>query len=636
MTTMLIANNPTRENGSFMGDQLCYLKVAHLFVQNEKPDRVIMSMSPGNEMNFVWNKFIRDYEVEVVWDDWNPGDWTSRWAAWDRWRTERKLLNGITFDLYRELYLRIHGAQRQTILCGFERGLGRRNIYEYVYFGQENMPESCHGSDVYDCTIDHPTLTSIRDVYISPHCKTQGNYVFTFGHPNAFWESVVRRLLSEGVTVTVGYDDGHGKFYDDEWRGNQYYMRHWGTHEQWVERVCQHKLVCCGNTGTGWVAAATGVPLLTMEPPNSQMPDHRYRECGLRNLVDVVSEPDPEHVARLAIAEVRRKVVLTTGCYDILHAGHVRHLEKARALGTRLVVALNSDKSVKALKGSERPINPEGQRKTVLEALRCVDEVRITDDPLLVLQDLNPYILACGFGYTTDEIVGKGIIESRGGSVAVTCTGDAKDEPSTTKVVAKIKCANLQDIIAAAVPYSVNPPDKLKLLADEFLSVTNLPGDVADLGTCRGGTALVLRRLSDKVLHCFDTWTGTPYDDPMCHHKKGEWAASLGECERIVGDGTNTIYHKGVFPDSTNEWGRGFPSIVNKFCFVYVDTDTYQSVHDAIEFFWPRLVPGGKMVLDDYGWEPCAGVAKALDEWYVGIDAGSKRIVGYTCIVEKR
>lgn len=656
MTTMLIAQNETRESGSFMGDQLCSLKAAYLFVENTPGmDKVIMSVSRANEMHFLWTKFVEKYDVELVWDDWNPGDWNSRWTAWDKWRTERSI-EGRPFDHYRELYLRIHGGTRQTLLCGSERGLGRANIYEYWYFGQENMPElppvdsdcpssthggkfSVHGvptrysfgSDL----IHHPVPMPTRDVYISPMAKTQGNYTFTFD----FWSDVAHRLIDSDVSVTVGYD----RYFCGDLENHPLYRRHWGDHEQWMCAVCSHKFVACGNTGTGWLAAACGVPMVTMEPPHSQMPDHRYRECGLRNIVEVVSEPDAEYVARRITEEVQRCVVMTTGCYDVLHAGHVRHLQRSRVLGSKLIVALNSDKSVRALKGPERPINPQEQRKAVLEALRCVDEVRVFDGPdaTELIREVKPQVLTAGFGYTPDKIVGRHLVDGWGGKVVVTCTGDASNEPSTTKIVKRVRQADVIEVCRAAQPYSVNPLDKLKLMADHFLTVKDLPGDVADLGTCKGGTAMVLRRLApDKHLHLFDTWEGTPYNDPLCHHRKGEWTVSLEECQKLVGNGELTDYYKGVFPDIAHNWwiereDRGF-------CFVYVDMDTEQATRDAIEFFWPRLVPGGKMVIDDYGWEPCAGVQKVVDEFcvnnrHVPDDLNWEVVQSlYTCVVEKR
>lgn len=642
---MLIAQNETRESGSFMGDQLCSLKAAYLFVEHQ-PDvtKVIMSVSPTNEMHYLWEKFINKYNIELVYDDWNPGDWTIRHQTWEKWRTERHI-NGIQFDHYRELYLRIHGGSfydpskggivqgRQVTLCGSERGLGKRNIYQYWYCGQEHKPNELPPSvDWFDDTlVYHPQLTPERDVYISPHAKTQGNVTFTF----SFWEDVVHRLIDAGITVTVGYN-GH---FCEDLNAHPLYKKYWGDHKQWMEQLCKHKLVACGNTGTGWLAAACGVPMITMEPPNSQMPDHRYRECGLRNIVEVVDTPNAEYVAKRITEEVQKCVVMTTGCYDVIHAGHIRHLERSRALGSKLIVALNSDSSIRKLKGPERPINPQNQRKTVLEALRCVDEVQIFDGPdaIPLIEKIKPNILTNGFGYNINNIVGKQLVESWGGRAVITCNGDASNEPSTTKIVKRIRAADIIKICRIGANSSVNPFEKLKLMADTLLTVKDLEGDIADLGAMRGGTALILRRLSpDKQLHIFDTWEGTPYDDPSCHHKKGEWAVSIEECKQLVGEDTLTNYLQGTFPNTF----AGLEN--NKFCFVYIDMDTYQATKDAIEYFWPRMVVNGKMFIDDYGWEPCAGVKNAVDETYNIIDRHSSLNIRhtipslYTCILEKK
>lgn len=643
MATMLIAQNETRESGSFMGDQLCSLKAAYLFAEHGGCDKFIMSVSPGNEMAFLWQKFIDKYNVELVYDNWNPGDWSQRWAGWNKWRAERSI-EGRPFDVYKELYLRIHGAMRQNMLCGSERGLGRRNIYSYWWCGQEGCPDELPIEvDWFDDTlIYHPNRTPDRDVYISPHAKTQGNMTFTF----EFWTRVVKALIDAGITVTVGYEG----FFCDDLNGHPLFQKFWGNHKQWMHELCKHKLVACGNTGTGWLAAACGVPMITMEPPNSQMPDHRYRECGLRNIVEVVDRPDSDYVAQRIIEEVRRVVVMTTGCYDVLHAGHIRHLERAKAMGTKLIVALNSDNSVKMLKGPERPINPESQRKAVLEALRCVDEVRVFDGPnaLQLIQEIKPNVLACGHGYSLKEVVGRDLVEGYGGKVVITCVGDARNEPSTTKIIKRIRATNVIELCRIGAGMSVNPFNKLKLMADTLLSVVNLPGDMADLGAWRGGPSYIMRRLvPEKRLHIFDTWQGTPYDDPLCHHKKGEWATSLEECRKAVGNGDLTYYYQGVFPDSIG-WledenriyiaddGGKYPK---KFCFVYIDMDTEQATHDALHFFWPRLVPGGKIVVDDYGWEPCAGVKKAIDEiFFTPTDSANMSVIPslYTCILEKR
>ncbi len=646
---MLITFNGTRQNGNFMGDQLCYLKIAYLMVQNEPDvDRVIFSASPGNEMDFLWTKFLADPRgdgtippAEVIYDHWDAGDWASRWGSWEAWRANRHI-EGRPFDHYRELYLRIHGAHRQTVLCGYERGMGRKNIYEYVFYGQEHSPDVCHGADWFDDRlIDHPPHKPTRDVYISPHAKTQGNAVFTFD----YWEKVVCRLLEYGISVTVGYN---GAFCEDLATHPLYYThyrKHWGSHYQWMEQICQHRLVACGNTGTGWLACACGVPMITMEPHNSVMADHRYRECGLRNIVEVIdgSKLDvlgndmnaaADYCAKRISEEIARKVVMTTGCYDILHAGHVRHLQRSRNLGTKLIVALNSDASIRSLKGCkggvDRPINPQAQRQTVLEALRCVDEVRVFDGPDAtdLIREIKPDVLTNGFGYKIEDVVGRDIVEGYGGRVAITCYGDGRDEPSSTKIARKsVRTGEIIDICRAAMSYSVNPFEKLKLLAEQLLMVEDVPGDVADLGTCRGGTAMILRRLApDKTLHMFDTWEGNPHDDPLCHHGKGEWKASLEECQQLIGNGLPTNYLEGTFPNTAA--GLEY----NNFCLVYVDMDSYQSTKDAIEFFWPRLVIGGRMVFDDWDWEPCAGVALAIREAFVD---DILQIIGHTCIVEK-
>ncbi len=117
----------------------------------------------------------------------------------------------------------------------------------------------------------------------------------------------------------------------------------------------------------------------------------------------------PDRDARALAAHVRGQggtVVATGGCFDLLHAGHVRALEAARALGDCLVVCLNSDASVRRLKGADRPLVPEGDRAAVLAALRCVDAVIIfeEDDPRAVLRELRPHLWAKGGDYAVAEL----------------------------------------------------------------------------------------------------------------------------------------------------------------------------------------------------------------------------------------
>jgi len=124
--------------------------------------------------------------------------------------------------------------------------------------------------------------------------------------------------------------------------------------------------------------------------------------------------------ARVRAAQRRgERVVFTNGCFDLLHTGHVRYLEAARRLGDRLVVGVNSDASVRRLKGRGRPVVPAGRRAEVLAALACVDWVVIFGEttPLALIRSLRPAVLAKGGDWTLDTIVGRMDVEGWGGRV---------------------------------------------------------------------------------------------------------------------------------------------------------------------------------------------------------------------------
>jgi rfaE bifunctional protein nucleotidyltransferase chain/domain len=115
-----------------------------------------------------------------------------------------------------------------------------------------------------------------------------------------------------------------------------------------------------------------------------------------------------------------QKVVFTNGCFDLLHAGHVRYLEAARALGDALIIGVNTDASVKRLgKGGDRPLTPEADRARVLAACACVDRVVLfaEDTPLALITLLAPDILVKGGDYQLDEIVGRDVVLAQGGRV---------------------------------------------------------------------------------------------------------------------------------------------------------------------------------------------------------------------------
>ena len=111
--------------------------------------------------------------------------------------------------------------------------------------------------------------------------------------------------------------------------------------------------------------------------------------------------------------DVEHTVVFTNGCFDILHRGHIEYLEQSKKLGNKLIVGLNSDASVKRLKGDSRPINNEQDRRMALEALRCVDQVHIFDEatPYDLIKTVGPDIITKGGDYKPEDVVGNDLAD---------------------------------------------------------------------------------------------------------------------------------------------------------------------------------------------------------------------------------
>jgi rfaE bifunctional protein nucleotidyltransferase chain/domain len=140
---------------------------------------------------------------------------------------------------------------------------------------------------------------------------------------------------------------------------------------------------------------------------------------------------------RSRLGDLGKKLVFTNGCFDILHVGHVRYLNKARSLGDALVVGVNSDRSVREIKGKSRPIVPELERAEVLAALACVDFVFIFDDstPKRVIDVIVPDILVKGADWELSEIVGRDTVEKAGG---VVLNVPLVEGSSTTEIIRKV------------------------------------------------------------------------------------------------------------------------------------------------------------------------------------------------------
>lgn len=135
------------------------------------------------------------------------------------------------------------------------------------------------------------------------------------------------------------------------------------------------------------------------------------------------------------------KLVFTNGVFDILHRGHVEYLQKARGLGDLLIVGLNSDASVKRIKGPWRPVNPQEDRAVVLAALACVDGVVIFDEdtPLRLIEHLVPDVLVKGADWKVEDIVGAEVVLQNGGRVE---NIELVPGRSTTEIINKIRKGN--------------------------------------------------------------------------------------------------------------------------------------------------------------------------------------------------
>jgi len=158
--------------------------------------------------------------------------------------------------------------------------------------------------------------------------------------------------------------------------------------------------------------------------------EHQDSDTKIKNL---------DALASIIEAEKRngKRVAFTNGCFDLLHVGHVKYLQKARSYGDLLVLGLNSDASVRRLKGEKRPLIGQSERAHILAALDCVDYVVIfeEDTPMGLLETLRPHVLVKGGDYTPDRVVGKDLVESYGGRIELV---EFVDGRSTTNIIEKI------------------------------------------------------------------------------------------------------------------------------------------------------------------------------------------------------
>ncbi len=153
------------------------------------------------------------------------------------------------------------------------------------------------------------------------------------------------------------------------------------------------------------------------------------------------------HKAAAFCDQLRRDgkvIVFTNGVFDLLHPGHLRYLQHARALGDALIVGINSDRSAGTNKGAGRPITPEAERAEIVAALSCVDAVVVFDEdtPQAIITALEPDVLVKGADWAADAIVGRDVVEARGGKVVRVPLAPGY---STTAIVQKIRSARSID-----------------------------------------------------------------------------------------------------------------------------------------------------------------------------------------------
>jgi O-methyltransferase len=166
-------------------------------------------------------------------------------------------------------------------------------------------------------------------------------------------------------------------------------------------------------------------------------------------------------------------------------------------------------------------------------------------------------------------------------------------------------------IISKAKGRSILNPQAFDNLIRCCKSVSTLEGNLAEIGTFNGGsTYLIAGLLPHKTLYAYDTFSGLP--EPTIHdnyHKQGEFCANYDDVNGFLSELSNVKLIQSTFPDKSN-------IIENeKFCLVHIDVDLYQPYKDCLNFFYPRMVKGGVIILDDYDGGGCAGAKKASDEF---------------------
>ena len=182
------------------------------------------------------------------------------------------------------------------------------------------------------------------------------------------------------------------------------------------------------------------------------------------------------------------------------------------------------------------------------------------------------------------------------------------------------------------LPLSLLDGERISVIKTHLSNVANLEGDIAEVGVYKGGVAYHLNKFSNgKKVYLFDTFEGMPFKGKYDRHIIGDFGdTSHEEVAELFYDSPNVKIIKGVFPDSA----RSIISRKDKFCFVHLDADQYESTLEGLKFFYDKMVVGGVVVCDDYGW--LKGVDKAIGEFLKDKPEKEKPTVFAQCIIVKQ
>ena len=189
--------------------------------------------------------------------------------------------------------------------------------------------------------------------------------------------------------------------------------------------------------------------------------------------------------------------------------------------------------------------------------------------------------------------------------------------------------------IMGEITYSLVDRTRCYMLYQFALEAFQCEGEVAEIGVYRGGTARLLAKAlegSGKRVHLFDTFEGMPSTDPSKDaHRQGDFSdTSLASVQQNLAGCENVFFYPGYFPATSP------PIEGSVFSLAHIDVDIYRSVLDCCAFFYPRMVPGGKIVFDDYGYETCPGAKLAVDEFFRGTPEKPFYLPSGQCFVTKR